>query len=125
VTRLIDVICDRHRRQILDTRMWPAEWTHVAYCPNCDATQNASILPGVDETREMAVHEAGHTIAYLRHRITVDEVSIDAGYGFAAYTSVAAHDLSSHSSAYGAVGWACVHPLLAPCRRLAERCGGG
>lgn len=89
--RLIDLMCDRHRTLILDTRMWPFGRDEHG-CMLCDTGEHHDVFPGIDVATEMAIHEAGHAIAYLHDGIHVTEASGTGNGRFAAYTNTEGHD---------------------------------
>jgi hypothetical protein len=75
--RLIDFVCGQHQRQILDTRLWAAE---TFDCRDCrTAGCRVLLLPHLDTRRCIAVHEAGHAVAYLTlgQRVTRVELTPD------------------------------------------------
>jgi hypothetical protein len=89
--RLIDLMCDRHRTLILDTRIWPPNYQAGNHnpgnnsCDDCGAvggrmpTGRATILPGVNQREQAAVHEAGHAVAYLLHGFRVQYAALEPG----------------------------------------------
>jgi hypothetical protein len=83
VTRLIDTLCWPHRSVFLAARMWPA----VSMCTDCSYdTADLVFLPGVDERKELAIHEAGHAFALMRD-LNVQYVTLANNDRFAAHTS--------------------------------------
>jgi hypothetical protein len=90
-SRLIDLLCDRHRQLVLDARTWAT--SDCFHCAKADSSEVA-IFPGVDSREEMAVHEAGHAYAYLRVGIQVECVDLGGNERFAAYTNAFGHDQS-------------------------------
>lgn len=108
--RLIDITCTRHVRSILETRMWPDCHT----CTEClHREDEATIFPHVDGIHELAVHEAGHAVAYSAHGIIVDHISIIRNERFAAYTNTQAHDQGSIGGLVGLLaGFAAVRVWL-------------
>lgn len=75
--RLIDLMCDRHRDQVLDTRLWVEE---TADCLRCStSTAEVALLPHLDAQLCIAAHEAGHAVAYLvlGQQVTGAEVTSD------------------------------------------------
>lgn len=77
--RLIDLVCDRHREQILATRVWPAG--HVLGgpdgCASCAAlfppgATRFAALPDLDNRTVLAVHEAGHAVIHTALGTAVD-----------------------------------------------------
>lgn len=95
MTRLIDLMCDQHRDQVLSSRMWPVGW-RLADCRDCTDDQGeADIFPAVSAVMEMAVHEAGHAVAYLLNDIPVLCIDLGGNDRFAAYTNTVGHDQSA------------------------------
>lgn len=68
IVRGADVVCDRHRAVIVASRMWPDDYQ---FCPDCRRLATAAphgeipLLPHLDTSRCVAVHEAGHAVAYI------------------------------------------------------------
>lgn len=62
MNRLIDLMCARHRDQVLETMLWAGD---TADCYSCTNRSAVALLPHLDQQRCIAVHEAGHAVAYL------------------------------------------------------------
>lgn len=90
--RLIDLMCERHRRLVLDTRLWPAGYIPGNHRPGNNSCDDCAVvgalmpsgrmgpnLPGVDIVEEASVHEAGHAVAYLAHGVLVEFAALEPG----------------------------------------------
>jgi hypothetical protein len=84
VARAADVVCDHHKTVIVATRLWPADYQ---VCPDCRLLSNALpaggilLLPHLDTSRCVAVHEAGHAVTYTLLGVKVHYASMRPGDG--------------------------------------------
>lgn len=77
--RLIDFLCARHRRGILETRCWPADKCgENTWCQNC-SNGRGLLLPHLDSREQLAIHEAGHAVVHLLCGTVIDYAFIAEG----------------------------------------------
>ncbi|MDP9797457.1 hypothetical protein J2S43_005969 [Catenuloplanes nepalensis] len=98
-TRLIDVMCDRHRDETLTARCWPVT---QPTCSDCGPTDDVTWFPGLDPKQELAVHEAGHAVVFQELGIPIVEAAAQPGHGLAGYTTPILEDQFAYASL---VGW--------------------
>jgi hypothetical protein len=108
--RLADIMCARHKALILDTRLWPQNYTAGNHNPGNNSCENCAdvgrqaptgiptVLPHLEPVEHMAFHESGHAVVYLHLGVTVDyaalEASPDGAEGSQAHVSVDASGCS-------------------------------
>jgi hypothetical protein len=80
--RLIDVLCDNHISNIVDTGIWPAGF-EAYQCDDCVRVHGhlppqrvQPITPGADLPSISAHHEAGHAVVHMLYGAEVVEVML-------------------------------------------------
>jgi hypothetical protein len=76
--RAADYICPRHGAVIVERRLWPDDYDT---CPDClalagRAPRDIVLLPQLTPAQLLALHEAGHAIAYIHLGVGIHSASL-------------------------------------------------